>query len=192
MSKPKLFVGADPDTKRPAFAGVHEDGSLAFVWVPKLKDHTEIAQLAYKVPKGLQERLSKYDIFRAAIEDQYIVDGKKANSLRKLCQSAGACMAVLPALSNTDKCSARFIRPSNWNGGFEKHVHQARTCRRMGWEYDIKGGKSGKYAVPRDVPLVTLAATEWKHAVDAVALACYALDMHNKEQRTGIPIWHKM
>ena len=186
MQNTTAYMGVDPDTVRPSFALVNTEGSVIWLWCPKLKgrDLSGLGSVILDKTDYHPAASVKY----AAIEDQYIVDGKKADRLRKLCQNAGSCMVLTGLMYEIE--SAQYIRPATWNGGFEKHVSGARTLRKLGWGHIRKGGQT-PYCIPENPPdeFKHILAGEWKHLVDAIGLALYAKEIHDKEQRMGVKLW---
>lgn len=101
---------------------------------------------------------------------------KNPQSLVDLAAVAGAAMAA--ALSNEDTSAAMMVEPSDWKGTIPKQAHQARICKRMGWDYDKHGSDpSTGYVVPRLQTLKVFARDlnggDWKHVMDAIGLALW-------------------
>ncbi len=105
------------------------------------------------------------------VEGQQIYFGKTPNpqNIVHLAQVAGACLAW-------SDCEHTYLpSPSQWKGSVEKHIHQARICKKLGWDYEIRASGKNRYAVPTNAPF-SLKATEWKHCMDAIGLAIWGLE----------------
>ena len=92
------------------------------------------------------------------------------NSLRWLAYLSGAIAGH--ALGFIPDTKVVIVDPADWKGQVPKHVHQARTYKRLGWPCEEHGGKD-PYMVPTGSPF-ELKATQWKHVGDAIGLALWA------------------
>lgn len=180
------FVGVDPDTVRPAFCLMDQEGKVLWLWCPKIENKRNW-DMIHESNMQVIPLVTCLENFRACVESQYVDHGSKASSTLYLARNAGACQMVVEALFQADQ---KLVPPVKWKGSIPKDVHQARVLSKLGWGYLKKGGKS-PYAVPKNPPeqFEHLKAGEWKHLVDAIGMAEWARQTYLKEQRTGMTIW---
>jgi len=193
-----FFIGVDPDTVRPAFAFLSEEGEVKHLFCPKIPNKEN-----YKMMEQFSESASDVDGSildgkgRACIESQYIGSNSTANSTMHLARNCGACQVLLTifgvAVDDFELISQKLIAPVKWKGSIPKDIHQARVLKKLGWGYVKKGGKS-PYCIPKNPPdqFKHLKAGEWKHLVDAIGMAMWAKEVYEKEKRTGMKIWDKL
>lgn len=169
------ILGVDPDTKNQAFALLNLDGSIEKAWVAKSKNSNEITQGKAHF-MGTMHTMTKP--FFAIVEGQKLyLNDKKSNpdSMIKLARASGIACAWL---SVNPHCKGIYIpTPSEWKGTAQKHAHQSHILRKLGQVPVIKGSGKGRYAVPED-NFLDLNLTEYKHVVDAIGLAQWALDKY--------------
>lgn len=173
-------LGVDPDTRCTAFAVV-EDGKFIGAWVARSPAGGIQLQLAALADIPLAFQVGSPWFARAAVERPHIAGRTHArpDDLLALSLAAGGAGAVLQALGAIHPQGLFLPTPGAWKGQVPKHIQQARTCRRLGWEPEIRATGRGRYCVPHGLAqgvwgVVDLRTSDWKHVMDAVGLALWA------------------
>lgn len=183
------FVGADPDLHNTAVVRLVLDPATL---KPVVTDRFILSVSAkVKGTEAVQETLAltndiqmRADHMVFAVEGQDITytvrKGANPKDLLRIAQVAGGVYgALVRGLDRPPYDTKGYMPlPREWKGSIPKHIHQARICKRMGWEYSLAGGKE-PYCVPRgDLPrsLTGISDGKWKHLLDAVGLALWAMD----------------
>lgn len=186
-----IYLGCDPDTHSTGMAAVDEHGRVLGVWCIKAKGKTE-GQAVVAMSRAFDAFLPKiyatddldwHSLDAVAVEFPEIVysarEGKNPRNIITLTAVAGVCLGRIVA-STYFKCNHYFPRPREWKGSVPKHIHQARTCKHLGWAYEVHGKDQGRYCQPSDPPKLlgddTLNPGDWKHIMDAIGLALWAKD----------------
>lgn len=187
------FIGIDPDLHNTAIAGVDEGGKLLFLKVasvPKnIKGSDAVPFMAYEVRRALRGLSLAFHTY-GVVESQEIAYtarmGVNPRSIIPLAQVAGACVAELIPVRKEGAASVTVVSPQAWKGSVPKHIHQARTCKRMGWEFQTAGTGKNQYCVPipasmnlgcQDVYYGNITReSDWKHLLDAIGLALWLRD----------------
>lgn len=177
------FVGVDPGVTSLGVAciqGIEDAKALQLgktLWVDVVHNPLPKVSGAAGVVAMIQElanvgRLTVPGPYQIAVEGQHYVRGgdAPARDIGRLSTVAGAAAAVLAPHAET------LLMPTavEWKGSIPKAVHQARTCTKLGWAWERKGGERG-YCVPAD-PAIRGALpkqTDWKEALDAIGLALW-------------------
>lgn len=122
-------------------------------------------------------------ITHVAVEGQTIYPGKTKNpmDILRVGQVAGACLSAALTISPLYRELIEFAEipePRAWKGQVPKAVHQARTLdyynRRGEWSWEVPKDKKDGLTVTRN-PLVEMPKSHWKHALDGLALARWAV-----------------
>jgi len=194
-------IGIDPDVTRPSVACVGEDLSVVAVDCIKVsipKGVVKLDRLAYTFSAILDYLDSDQGPARWGVSPDFlVVEGQSIwgsndatpQSILSLGIVGGMCMG---AFSSSFPMAQRYYpAPDSWKGGVVKHVHQARTCTKLGWKY-VKKGKSDKTKYCQAVnpviryPQSTFNPGDWKHGMDAAGLAMYAFDQQAKDSRRAL------
>lgn len=177
----RIFCGVDPDLHCTAIAWIDCSGKLIdveFTKVPaKIKESDAVvATLSQLTETGLRHRRCQYSV----VEGQKYYRGKSrvpANDLILLAQVSGAAAVLLADVSTVE-----IPLPQTWKGSIPKPIHQARICKKLGVPYE----RRKEYCVPDlhryqfENPeiaskILAIPSSKWKHLLDAVGLAQYAL-----------------
>lgn len=111
--------------------------------------------------------------------DVYLVESQELHRMHKaapkdilrLAQVAGAALATV-SHQQPGGAIVRLVSPQEWKGQVPKEIHQARVCKRLGWEFTTKAG----YCVPNEKHLEDFGVvnlSDWKHLLDAIGLALW-------------------
>ena len=128
------------------------------------------------------------DVCAIAVEGQNVTytanTGAKPQDIVDLAGAAGAFISVLAALN--PHADAFYPAPSEWKGTVKKSVHQVRTMKKLGFNYEMKGGNK-PYPVPHkeqweDKVLGPdkINPGDWVDIADSAGLACWARDQFYK------------
>ena len=182
------FLGVDPDLHVLSIAELNDNGTLNGVYVAK---HTGFKGLSTVV--AILREFQKIYYFSHGVTDTPFVlavesqdssytgrtNAARVQDLVTLAHVSGGVVAHLRATRTY------LVKPQRWKGSVPKHIHQKRILRRLGIEYEMRGGKS-PYPVPVDferfVQSGKVNAGDWKDIVDSVGLAAYARDRWMKEE----------
>lgn len=182
----RKFIGADPDMHSQSFVMVDEANKLRRIIQikisSKLTGREAICAMADQVSH--LESGSIPWCTAAAVESQEIAyttkQGANPRSLLLLANVSGILLTKLYG-----RCPhVSLPTPQAWKGSIPKKIHQARICKRMGWDYTERSG----YVVPsvdlRDVDIIgKITSSDWKHILDSVGLALWAREMFLKQER---------
>lgn len=180
------YMGADPDMHRQSVVVI--DGDCRVV---------RIAQ--FTVGRGItgrdailrmSDRINKqtavfYGCKAGAVESQEIAysskQGANPRSLMMLANISGLLVSNM-----TGRCGQVDLpTPVAWKGSISKIIHQARICKRMGWKYK----KAAGYIIPEPKSIEhvsvigTIKPSDWKHILDSLGLALWAMDKYKKHER---------
>jgi hypothetical protein len=183
----KHYIGIDPDLTTTAWAHLDSEGRLVDAGTVRVDSHgsgkesVTALDMSRELHRSYLNRMKEGD-FVIAVEGQDLYIGKTPNPKDILALSfvAGACAAY--ACQHADSRTVLSPKPVEWKGSKDKLVHQRQICRRMNWGYSEAGGKNG-YCIPILTPKERASFTglskpsDWKHAMDAVGLALYAMDI---------------
>lgn len=182
-------LGIDPDLHATAVSWVS--------WAPHTGDQVYQVEIA-AVPKDIYGQACTWhvamalelldfpcsDIDLVLVEGQSMRGNKTPNpqNIIDLAQTAGAAIGHFSLLG----IPAAVAPVDQWKGQLPKHVHQARDCADLGWDYLMAGGKD-PYVVPVDLPpvLQTKKSSDWKHLMDSVGIGLWGL-RKLKEEIHGI------
>lgn len=165
-----IFLGVDPDSTATAWATVRP-GEVVAVGVLRRKRDSKI---------GMIEMLSMWTppaCTAAAVEGQAIHRSGNADpaDIFKIAHISGAAASAIFRSS----CRVVLIpQPEQWKGQVPKEVHHARILGRYGILYETGKGycyPSGCAKFARISGAGALNMGDWKHVVDAIGLADYAL-----------------
>lgn len=178
-----LFAGVDPDLHSTAIAVIESPRLGEYRAVEALLieakgskgwDAVRDMAMALRIPQSAP-------IAGAAVETQEIVytASRGKGNPRDLLQLAAVSGAAMMLFLDSD---LYLPRPPDWKGSQPKQINQGRTCRKLGWGYSLKGGKS-PYCVPTGTGRVGEGIKNfgsWKHLMDAFGLAIHAADNHHR------------
>lgn len=183
--EPRLFVGADPDMHSQSIVVIDENGILKKIAIVKVHRRITGQEAIIAMAGELADR--DFGAFRStatAIESQEIAytarEGRNPRSLLMLANVSGILLAQAARV-----CVTLYLpTPQAWKGSISKKIHQARVCKKMGWEFVTKSD----YVIPSvDLSGVEvtgkLNSSDWKHILDSVGLALYARDTFLKAER---------
>jgi hypothetical protein len=196
MSEHMIVLGVDPDVARPAVALVtRRQGHASVLAVDCIKSRAPkgvvgMARLPLTLA-SIREYLDhgKGRSFPTSIEVTHIVvegqgiwrnNASPPQHILNLGIAAGMAMGSFSAQWPRAEC--RLPKPDEWKGGTTKHIHQARLCQKLGWDYEKKGSSDAtKYCQPTTPKTeysqdVGFNPGDWKHALDAVGLALFAFE----------------
>lgn len=181
------YLGIDPDLHSTALAIIsrtpdNPDGMVSIKKVKIIRIPDSLKKSCPAVYMAITPNLLKEDITVSglAMEGQEVFStrmrGGNPQDIIHLAQMAGVLMQK--AVAAFAPKQVFMPEPVQWKGSVPKEIHHARICRRLGLEYSLRGGTSGLYAVPKDHKKIApdINAGDWKHAMDAVGLALYAMD----------------
>lgn len=179
-----VFGGCDPDLHKPSFVAVKTEDFVSFDLLGGWQASKPIPGKGTEAVVGLMERLQEERltsmhgllVHAVAVEEIEVVTsssrGANPQSQVPLAISSGAMGMWLKRELAT---GIIFARTQQWKGSQPKKINQARTCRKLGLDYKIMGGKS-PYCVPTSrVPRCFQAvnAGDWKHLLDSAGLAIW-------------------
>lgn len=174
-----LVIGVDPDKDTPAFASVmiEEDLSIKVVGVA-------LSGKGLGISRSLMEILSIYHA--PYTEDRCFIEspeaaytkgkGVRVQDIVELARRAGEMASSLHAHGFAHQ---QYVTPAEWKGQVLKAISQARSCRRLGWNFkqwkaycqvlDFQGQKppAGGEA---------LLTPNAKHILDAIGIALWGAD----------------
>lgn len=195
MQRPSIFYGIDPDLHVPALACIERPahvGGARLVWAGiahRTPDDfrgamaLEDAACAGADVRGATGRAKPTSLAVVACEMPKKYPGSKVRpqDLIHLAASAGIWAGYVAQQSSAKVIAVEFPYAQDWKGSVPKYAHQARICKRMGWDYSLAGTlRSGRYCVPSISSLPDAAAAvkaaDWKHVLDALGLALWAYD----------------
>lgn len=204
-----LFMGIDPDLHTIPLAILSTvspesdvlDGPIfiAQIEVPKkFKETAAVIQIAKQLglmgsPVGNPGEIRVHSI---SVENQSLqqarTSGANPNDILKLGQVGGMLLMSVASLSE----NLYFPDPQKWKGSVPKPIHQARVCKRLGWQFDqtksysypvgLKEGEDYIFTTVDENGQVTEKTprkTDWKHIVDSIGLAFYAKDVFTGKKR---------
>lgn len=189
------YVGVDPDLHSTAFAVITSDAPRLRVEAVriarvdqkhKLLDAAALMALEIAVVGPLSMLL-----VHAAIEAPQHYGGARGGT-----KTRHANPEDLIALAVVSGAAAGFysqnaedvelVTPSVWKGQVPKGIHQAATCARLGWTFDPKKD----FVLPHQTCGIKdlerdggLRPGDWKHALDAIGLALWAMEKHERAAR---------
>lgn len=182
----RLFIGADPDMHTQSLVVVDEKRKLRKI--VQIKISRDI--IGREAICAMAEAVASLgpDVIPActasAVESQEIAyttkQGANPRSLLLLANVSGILLTKLYA-----RCPLVSLpTPQMWKGSIPKKIHQARICKKMGWQYKVRSG----YVVP-DVDLDKveivgkLNPSDWKHILDSIGLALWVRSEFLKTER---------
>jgi hypothetical protein len=161
-------IGIDPDLHTTAYAVV-EDGEVVYAGVVSgdrsLKGKDAAAFMArYLVVQDGLWAWAKGD-GQVAVEVPRIYPGapSRPSDLMHLSLVAGAAIAASRAYYTP--------YPQAWKGSVPKEIHQARICKKLGWDYVARKD----YVVPKGQEYLGVLPAQWKHG-----LALWAAEQEGK------------
>lgn len=169
-----IILGVDPDLHSTAVALlITENNRLQFQAVKVEKTpRTKVGKLAV-IDQIIQLRIASGfiqwvpEVLVVESQEIYLGGGGKGampGDLISLAQVAGGALSAF----TTQHCTQIFLpRPAEWKGQVPKPIHQARTYKEMGWEWE----QGDSYAWPKD--LRGLNRGDWQHMGDAMGLALW-------------------
>lgn len=174
-----LAVGLDPDTKTTGVAAVQAfNGGLQVVHVGLVrakgrKTVDRRREMAANLLEFMIDWELPYRPTAAAVEWQHLrpKGEKRPNNIVDLNGIAGMCVMATTVLS------PEFIFspiPSEWKKQVPKNIHQKRIVSRLHLNLDlsyIEGYGTGSVPGAKEIP-----ASMRTHVIDALGLACWALD----------------
>ena len=182
-----LYIGIDPDMHCQAFACIDEDDNV--VWVQVLKIPRKLKGEEALEALCRQHTLDNFPFMSSdphvcATESQQYYAGDKvpAQALISLATASGIVMGFLESNIMCDR--QYLVKPKKWKGTVPKHIHQARTLKSIGIDYEKTSGKS-PYCYPvGDIcnRFPHLKKGDWKHISDAIGLAVYAKKQYRLDQ----------
>lgn len=187
----RTVVAVDPDLHNSAFVRASKQRKK-----PRFKVEEVVV---VGVDKSLKGDLAVQGMIEACADraagwgrrSDVVIEGQKINrpqhggradpqDILRLAQVAGGVAGAFSAGGH----SIRLVPPAVWKGQVPKQDHQARTCYQLGWGCRRRGTSIRGYVVPK-IPYSVegtkhLLASEWKHVMDAIALAYWALFRERK------------
>lgn len=198
----RLALGADPDTRTPAFAllEAHVTGArptVIEVGIARVKGSSvdeRLSALPIAVSVALRKLLwsGEWRIpHMAAVEWQRIrpFADPRPNDILNLCSVGGMVAGSLAQIAGMQSmgCETLLPQPSMWKGTIPKGVHQARVRARMSLLCPCGSGVIEQELVPGNPVVVKgsedLTSTERGHVLDAIGLAWWALERHGWVRR---------
>lgn len=180
-----LAVGIDPDTKATGVAVVQAfNGGLQIVHVGLVRAKgRKTSDRRVEMARNLQRDLCRlylnisYTPTAVAIEWMKLrpKGEKNPNSIVDLNGISGMCVVACQQLGAEHVFTPI---PSEWKGTVPKSVHQKRVLRRLRLTSDLTYEESGN-PIPGSEKIPASMRT---HVIDALGLACWALDPHG-------PVW---
>lgn len=193
------FMGIDPDMHDLPVVVIDDSEVPQVMAIDIIKvDHkfTDRAALVEMVHQMAKYRIAKYQIACSvclckalAVEGQELYqfgDAKTKNPKSIMFLATVAGMALYN-FYNAPDMKLFFPTPHDWKGGVPKSIHQARTLKRLGWEYGQVESKANGYSYPLNPPsqFAHFKRGQWKHIVDAIGLALWARESYNLAKLTG-------
>jgi hypothetical protein len=189
-----VVIGIDPDMHRPGIGVLDfDDGSLLAVGCPKIATGLtgqeaieEWANSGRGLLRGLLQSLKEPCVRAIAVEGQEIVSSAKRGAnpgdLLRLATIAGFLVAEA---GYECKHETYFPLPQRWKGSVPKDIHQSRILSRLG----ILSQKRAGYSAPAPSGFANvlgasdLNVSDWKHVVDGIGLAAWAITEHGRRHR---------
>jgi len=182
-----MILGIDPDLTTTAWASIELDGTVSGAGVIEIKSlgrghENETALEMIREIRRSQDLPSGIGYDVVVVEGQELYAGKTPNprSILALGWVAGALASWF-----SDRPTLLMPSPQAWKGSTEKQIHHGRICRRLGWAYEKHGNRKTGYCSPvgtEDAPSLRKRSL-WKHAMDAIGLGLYGLDIHEHGSR---------
>ena len=178
-NKKYRYVASDPDVRKAAYAIVDADGALVDAWTIDANDIEHSALMhATQIPKEVEDGY-KYLI---AVESQQYYKGddpRMVKSLLQLARTCGISMTYLATMYRNHE-SLELILPRVWTKGRAKSVNQFWTVKNMGMTPVANTSKTYTYAKEL---LPKHSATRQKHILDAIGIANFIRERHQKQLR---------
>ena len=170
------YVANDPDVRNSAYAIVDEEGKLVDSWVVKAKNIENSAKIHATEPL---RKIEKDCIYIGAVESQQFYKGDDARLVKSLLQLARACGISMSYLSRVLplKGEPQLILPREWTKGRPKTINQFWILNNLGCKSIIK---TNTYCWSQDL-VVKHKQSEQKHIVDAIGIAQYIREQHQKQ-----------
>lgn len=187
---PMYFIGADPDLHNVALAVVDDAGVPCSVGVVEADGSTgrgAVVQMVLALHTfwcGLRviDLFPLEDIAGFVVEGQELYAGAgkgRTQNPRDIVFLSAVAGAILNRFHRAwPKATMYFPSPQEWKGSVPKDIHQARTCAALGWTYKKAAGYCVPEAPPTLIGAAALKKSDWKHVLDAIALARWARDEH--------------
>ena len=180
------FVGIDPDLHTLSVAVL--DGDELTVHMVKhngLKDEEAVVAILRELKHCYYLSHGIYDMsYVLAVESQNVTYTGKKNAAKPQDQIHLAQVAGGVAAHFADARRTYLVKPQAWKGSVPKKIHQRRTLRKLGIEFEMMGGAS-PYPVPLNYERFVASGKankgDWKDINDSVGLAIYARDRYNRE-----------
>jgi len=171
-----LFIGIDPDLHSTAIAWLDGKGKLVEVYTTSVHKNFKGREAAINTTEQLRDfapLLTVLGTQAIAVEGQEIYQGgnSRPKDILMLATVAGACLQWAAA---REPAATYLPLPKEWKGSVPKHIHQARILKKLG----VESKKMSGYCVPVYPPghkFAKIKAGQWKHIVDAIGLAQFAL-----------------
>ena len=169
-----MILAFDPDLHHTAWAhcdashrltgGIIEVGSF-------YKGDDAVREMAIELGmEGPHHRLAGESTLIVESQELHLGHRSAPKDIIRLAQVAGA---ILGAFGISPKTSM-LVSPSTWKGQVPKEIHQARVCKKLGWDFEAMSDHVRPAQKHWD-GFTVHKPSDWKHLMDAVGLALWGL-----------------
>lgn len=168
------YVACDPDTRKAAYVIIDKHGKLLDSWTLNAKSLEHSAIIHGTAP---QKEVEEDAIYVLAVESQQYYKGDDPRMVKSLLTLGRACGMSMSYLSRMypQHESIELVLPRVWTKGRPKQINQFWAIKKLG--LTPLSNKTYSYA---EELLPKHTATEQKHLMDAVAIAQYVREEHQK------------
>lgn len=168
------IIALDPDLHNTGLAIGNGNRilSVEVISIPKALVYEDaVLAMSAAVVQALRCKDLTKDSFIVEAQEVYFMSKAPPDSILRLAQVAGACVAACIAAGAK---VGKMPLPKEWKGSVPKNIHQARTCAHYGWKWEDKGPKKGCAPILPETDKVTgwdrIPGASWTHVLDACGL----------------------
>lgn len=166
------YVACDPDTKKASYAIIDEEGKLVDAWCINSKDLKDSAkQHSLHIPE-----VDPNVTYISTVESQQFYPGDTPAKVKSLLTLARACGISMMYIAQHFS-QPELILPHTWSRSRTKKQNQFWLIKKMGMTViECAGYCAAVQLLPR------FKKTEQKHLLDAVCIAQFVREQHQKKQ----------
>lgn len=166
-----MILAFDPDLHNTAWAHCTYDRKLTGGIIrvdPGYKGDDAVTEMAIEL--GMEGEHNQHAGYTLLVESQELHYGHRSapKDIIRLAQVAGAILGSF----GVSPSHVRLVSPSTWKGQVPKEIHQARVCKKLGWDFE----PMSDYVRPAQKHwegFTIHKPSDWKHLMDAVGLALW-------------------